>query len=51
MRLHVEVLIDTWWNVNVNSSIQAVLNQPVLIDTWWNVNDTIYWYDGTHAEF
>ena len=32
------VLIDTWWNVNFAyyRFIDAVLT--VLIDTWWNVN-------------
>ena len=32
------VLIDTWWNVNI--SAKDVVNNAihVLIDTWWNVN-------------
>ena len=32
------VLIDTWWNVNVD--FQRIILHPrlVLIDTWWNVN-------------
>ena len=32
------VLIDTWWNVNISSITfdgECIL---VLIDTWWNVN-------------
>ena len=33
-----EVLIDTWWNVNQQYHIQEMLTQLVLIDTWWNVN-------------
>ena len=33
-----QVLIDTWWNVNI--SAKDVVNNAihVLIDTWWNVN-------------
>ena len=34
------VLIDTWWNVNVDHRMLAVHSLLVLIDTWWNVNDT-----------
>ena len=32
------VLIDTWWNVNADSSSLRVKDKVVLIDTWWNVN-------------
>ena len=32
------VLIDTWWNVNLNMNIQYRHLLDVLIDTWWNVN-------------
>ena len=32
------VLIDTWWNVNVKRSNRTYLRFFVLIDTWWNVN-------------
>ena len=34
-----DVLIDTWWNVNIilaDSNFDALI---VLIDTWWNVNN------------
>ena len=33
------VLIDTWWNVNVNGKGCTREFEIVLIDTWWNVND------------
>ena len=33
------VLIDTWWNVNVNPTLDHLLPHKVLIDTWWNVNN------------
>ena len=32
------VLIDTWWNVNVDASGSPSFTSRVLIDTWWNVN-------------
>ncbi len=32
------VLIDTWWNVNMDDPSELVDCLPVLIDTWWNVN-------------
>ena len=32
------VLIDTWWNVNINFSGKMAQMTTVLIDTWWNVN-------------
>ena len=32
------VLIDTWWNVNVKTITALVKSTTVLIDTWWNVN-------------
>ena len=32
------VLIDTWWNVNVDVSGIVMIVSFVLIDTWWNVN-------------
>ena len=34
----VEVLIDTWWNVNSNNNGGVQVDTIVLIDTWWNVN-------------
>ena len=33
------VLIDTWWNVNINFSGKMAQMTTVLIDTWWNVNE------------
>ena len=33
-----DVLIDTWWNVNVKTITALVKSTTVLIDTWWNVN-------------
>ena len=36
----VSVLIDTWWNVNVEDTINGCNDLIVLIDTWWNVNIT-----------
>ena len=33
-----KVLIDTWWNVNVNYANDTLYTDTVLIDTWWNVN-------------
>ena len=33
-----KVLIDTWWNVNLDISIFEEKCNTVLIDTWWNVN-------------
>ena len=35
------VLIDTWWNVNVYRSRMEFGGYLVLIDTWWNVNFTM----------
>ena len=32
------VLIDTWWNVNVQTIERLRTKTEVLIDTWWNVN-------------
>ena len=34
------VLIDTWWNVNLNDPSNKIPEETVLIDTWWNVNAT-----------
>ena len=34
----IEVLIDTWWNVNVFFDLLLDSEGEVLIDTWWNVN-------------
>ena len=40
------VLIDTWWNVNLDISIFEEKCNTVLIDTWWNVNvTTSIWYN------
>ena len=33
------VLIDTWWNVNVDYDGLVLRVEQVLIDTWWNVNE------------
>ena len=32
------VLIDTWWNVNMEHYNEYIFQYQVLIDTWWNVN-------------
>ena len=37
-----QVLIDTWWNVNVNPFLITLLAFVVLIDTWWNVNQLYF---------
>ena len=34
----VTVLIDTWWNVNMDQGMLYQTADAVLIDTWWNVN-------------
>ena len=34
----VDVLIDTWWNVNDEARDLLLILPYVLIDTWWNVN-------------
>ena len=34
------VLIDTWWNVNINNYDSHTKSTTVLIDTWWNVNQS-----------
>ena len=33
------VLIDTWWNVNMLYVMYLLMFVHVLIDTWWNVNE------------
>ena len=33
-----QVLIDTWWNVNILKIFRTMDLYTVLIDTWWNVN-------------
>ena len=46
------VLIDTWWNVNDDSSSLATSMLKVLIDTWWNVNGTgVHGYRSGAFEF
>ena len=35
-----DVLIDTWWNVNLDEIMLRLAHDTVLIDTWWNVNIT-----------
>ena len=35
---YANVLIDTWWNVNMRLLRSPTLLLLVLIDTWWNVN-------------
>ena len=32
------LLIDTWWNVNLDVAKFEEKCKTVLIDTWWNVN-------------
>ena len=34
-----QVLIDTWWNVNMSDNKENLWGDKVLIDTWWNVNN------------
>ena len=34
----ISVLIDTWWNVNLEEERWKSTGVTVLIDTWWNVN-------------
>ena len=47
-----QVLIDTWWNVNVREYILAFDPDDVLIDTWWNVNKfTIFIFCTTDPRF
>ena len=36
--MHIRVLIDTWWNVNIMTRKVIHGSIQVLIDTWWNVN-------------
>ena len=36
------VLIDTWWNVNIHKGDVSKGTANVLIDTWWNVNFAYY---------
>ena len=38
----VQVLIDTWWNVNKFSNASFLHAKRVLIDTWWNVNTLLH---------
>ena len=33
-----DVLIETYWNVNVFIASEAVFKKYVLIETYWNVN-------------
>ena len=35
------VLIDTWWNVNIQKRKNLKQMVLVLIDTWWNVNTSL----------
>ena len=37
--IDIQVLIDTWWNVNMLMVTRTKAVLPVLIDTWWNVNE------------
>ena len=41
----IQVLIDTWWNVNRLLYAHKVSRDLVLIDTWWNVNDKYQYLD------
>ena len=36
--IFIQVLIDTWWNVNEIVGVDHGYRNMVLIDTWWNVN-------------
>ena len=36
--MQIQVLIDTWWNVNSGVWTIGYGHTGVLIDTWWNVN-------------
>ena len=45
------VLIDTWWNVNINNYDSHRKSTMVLIDTWWNVNERIGKIRGKFAGF
>ena len=36
--MNLQVLIDTWWNVNIPLINLSFGENAVLIDTWWNVN-------------
>ncbi len=38
LKQQIDVLIDTWWNVNTNNLVTNKASVTVLIDTWWNVN-------------
>ena len=38
LRNLLQVLIDTWWNVNELIHAVQCTGDLVLIDTWWNVN-------------
>ena len=33
-----QVLIETYWNVNQNSTLSVLKLSEVLIETYWNVN-------------
>ena len=37
----ISVLIDPWWNVNLEEERWKSTGVTVLIDTWWNVNEVI----------
>ena len=36
--LHVVVLIETYWNVNIIATLVLDFLEAVLIETYWNVN-------------
>ena len=46
-----DVLIDTWWNVNLNILSIIIIFFIVLIDTWWNVNEIEYFRDNCNFVF
>ena len=47
----ISVLIDTWWNVNLEEERWKSTGVTVLIDTWWNVNFFIYIKFPTYRSF
>ena len=38
MNIMIEVLISTYWNVNISEHNSSVMFSTVLISTYWNVN-------------
>ena len=46
LKQQIDVLIDTWWNVNTNNLVTNKASVTVLIDTWWNVNSDVVKFTG-----